>query len=49
MAAEWILLVVCTILSGMASGTETALTSIGRLRIRHLAEEGSRSAAVLAR
>lgn len=47
--AEWILLVACTILSALASGTETALTSIGRLRIRHLAEEGSRSAAVLQR
>jgi putative hemolysin len=49
MAAEWALLVVCTILSALASGTETALTSIGRLRVRHLAEEGSRAATVLAR
>src|SRR5919204_3017735 len=47
--AEWILLIACTILSALASGTETALTSIGRLRIRYLVEEGSRSAAVLQR
>ena len=47
--AEWLLLLACTLLSALASGTETALTSIGRLRIRHLAEEGSRSAAILAR
>jgi putative hemolysin len=47
--AEWVLLIACTILSALASGTETAMTSIGRLRIRHLAEEGSRSAAVLQR
>ncbi len=47
--AEWLLLVACTILSALASGTETALTSIGRLRIRHLAEEGSGAAAVLQR
>ncbi|MBV8193892.1 MAG: DUF21 domain-containing protein, partial [Candidatus Dormibacteraeota bacterium] len=33
----------------MASGTETALTSVGRLRVRYLAEEGSRSAAILQR
>jgi CBS domain containing-hemolysin-like protein len=37
------------ILSALASATETALTSIGRLRVRHLAEEGSEAAAVLQR
>ncbi len=47
--AEWVLLIACTIVSALASGTETALTSIGRLRIRHLAEEGSKAAAVLQR
>ena len=46
---EWILLVVCTILSALASGTETAMTSVGRLRVRHLAEEGTRGAAILQR
>ncbi len=44
---EVILLAVCVVISGLASATETALTSIGRLRVRHLAEEGSRGAAVL--
>src|SRR5437763_7064419 len=33
----------------MASGTETALTSVGRLRVRYLAEEGSRAARILQR
>jgi CBS domain containing-hemolysin-like protein len=47
--AEWLLLIVCTVLSALASGTETAMTSVGRIRIRHLAEEGSRRAAILAR
>jgi CBS domain containing-hemolysin-like protein len=31
----------------LASATETALTSVGRLRVRHLAEEGSESAQAL--
>ena len=44
-----ILLVVCIVLSAMASATETAMTSVGRLRVRHLAEEGSRTAATLQR
>jgi putative hemolysin len=35
------------VLSALASGTETALTSVGRLRVRHLAEEGSKAAAKL--
>ena len=47
--AEWLLLVICTIVSALASGTETALTSVGRLRVRHLAEDGNRRARVLAR
>ena len=37
----------CFILAGLASGTETALTSVGRLRVRYLAEEGSRAARIL--
>ena len=40
-------IVACFILAGMASGTETALTSVGRLRVRYLAEEGSRAARIL--
>ena len=28
------------ILAALASGTETALTSVGRLRVRYLAEQG---------
>ena len=47
--AELILLGVCIILAAMASAIETALTSVGRLRVRHLAEEGSKAAATLQR
>jgi putative hemolysin len=51
-AVQWVELVVillCFVLAGMASGTETALTSVGRLRVRYLAEEGSRAARILQR
>jgi putative hemolysin len=51
-ATEWfevILLVVCFIVSALASATETALTSIGRLRVRFLAEQGSKAAGILQR
>src|SRR3989440_4548111 len=44
---ELIAIVVCFVLAGLASGTETALTSVGRLRVRYLAEEGSRAARIL--
>jgi len=40
---------VCFVLAALASGTETALTSVGRLRVRYLAEQGSKAAATLAR
>jgi len=43
------LLVICVVLSALASATETAMTSVGRLRVRHLADEGSSSARVLQR
>jgi putative hemolysin len=46
---EVILLVVCALVASAASATETAMTSVGRLRARHLAEEGSSAAAVLQR
>src|ERR1700730_13468639 len=46
---ETILLAVCVVVAGLASATETALTSVGRLRVRHLADEGSQAAAVLQR
>ncbi len=49
---EWIeviVLIVCFIVAAFASGTETALTSVGRLRVRFLAEQGSRGAAILQR
>jgi putative hemolysin len=49
---EWlevIVMVFCFFLAAMASGTETALTSVGRLRVRYLAEQGSKAAATLAR
>jgi putative hemolysin len=45
--AELVVLVVCIILAALASATETAMTSVGRIRIRHLAEEGNPRAAVL--
>ncbi|HET7467689.1 MAG TPA: hemolysin family protein [Candidatus Dormibacteraeota bacterium] len=44
-----IAILVCFVLAAMASGTETALTSVGRLRVRYLAEEGSRAARILQR
>ena len=46
---EALAIVICFILAALASGTETALTSVGRLRVRYLAEEGSRSARILQR
>src|SRR5205814_10263146 len=46
---ELVAIVVCFILAAMASGTETALTSVGRLRVGYLAEEGSRAARILQR
>jgi putative hemolysin len=46
---EAVAIVVCFVLAGLASGTETALTSVGRLRVRYLAEEGSRAARILQR
>src|SRR5258706_8497362 len=44
---EVIVLVVCFLAAALAAGTETALTSVGRLRVRFLAEQGSKSAAIL--
>src|SRR5690242_3144010 len=46
---DLIVLLLCFVLAAMASGTETALTSVGRLRVRYLAEQGSKAAATLAR
>ena len=49
---EWFevtLLIVCFLVSALASATETALTSIGRLRVRFLAEQGSKAAGILQR
>jgi len=47
--AEVIVMLVCFVLAALASGTETALTSVGRLRVRYLAEQGSKAAATLQR
>src|SRR5260370_8275137 len=44
---EVIVLVVCFLAAALAAGTETALTSVGRLRVRFLTEQGSKSAAIL--
>ena len=46
---ELVVLIVCFIVAGLASGTETALTSVGRLRVRFLAEQGSQAAQILQR
>ena len=51
-ATEWfeaIVLIVCFFVAAAASGTETALTSVGRLRVRFLAEQGSKAAGILQR
>lgn len=51
-AQEWILvfvLISCFLLAALASGTETALISVGRLRVRFLAEQGSKAAGILQR
>jgi putative hemolysin len=44
---ELIVLIACFFLAALASGTETALTSVGRLRVRFLAEQGSQAAQIL--
>ncbi|HKW72588.1 MAG TPA: hemolysin family protein [Candidatus Dormibacteraeota bacterium] len=46
---ELIVLIACFFIAALASGTETALTSVGRLRVRFLAEQGSQAAAILQR
>ena len=46
---ELIVVVVCFFVAALASGTETALTSVGRLRVRFLAEQGHKAAAILQR
>src|SRR5260370_15586145 len=46
---ELFVLVICFFIVALASGTETALTSVGRLRVRHLAEQGSQAAVILQR
>jgi putative hemolysin len=51
-ATEWfelIVLIICFFVAAAASGTETALTSVGRLRVRFLAEQGSKAASILQR
>ncbi|HXC78767.1 MAG TPA: hemolysin family protein [Candidatus Acidoferrum sp.] len=46
---ELIVLIICFFVAAAASGTETALTSVGRLRVRFLAEQGSKAAGILQR
>src|SRR5437773_10877216 len=46
---EVVVMLICFVLAALASGTETALTSVGRLRVRYLAEQGSKAAATLAK
>ncbi len=47
--AELIVLFACLVIAALASGTETALTSVGRLRVRFLAEQGSQAGVILQR
>src|SRR5919108_5677383 len=47
--AEIVILAACVVLAAIASATETAMTSVGRLRVRHLAEDGSQAASLLQR
>src|ERR1700745_137433 len=44
---ELVVIVVCFVLAALASGTACARPWVGRLRVRYLAEEGSRSARIL--
>jgi putative hemolysin len=46
---ELAMLVICVGVAALASATETAMTSVGRLRVRHLVDEGSTAAMVLER
>src|SRR5437879_12297643 len=49
-AQEWIeviVLAVCFVAAALAAGTETALTSVGRLRVRFLREQVSKGAGIL--
>jgi putative hemolysin len=41
---QFVILAICLLLAAFASAAETALTALGRIRIRHLAEEGNRAA-----
>jgi CBS domain containing-hemolysin-like protein len=47
MSLKVVLLVVALVLAAFAAASETALTSVSRLRMRSLAEEGDRRAAVV--
>src|SRR6202035_4527126 len=46
---ELIVLMICFFAAAAASETETALASVGRLRVRFLAEQGSKAASILQR
>jgi putative hemolysin len=50
--ADWglvVFLVVCVLVAALASGVETAMTSVNRYRLTHLADEGRRGAKTLQR
>jgi|BEDMetMinimDraft_2_1075160.scaffolds.fasta_scaffold02487_3 putative hemolysin len=50
--ARWVeilILVLCLLIAAISAAAETALTSVSRIRVRYLAEEGSRQAAILQR
>lgn len=42
---QFILLIVCLILCALASASETALTSVSRIKLKNMAEEGDKKAA----
>src|SRR5436305_13365094 len=46
---ELIVMLLCFVLAALSSGTETALTSVGRLRVRFLSEQWSQAAQILQR
>lgn len=43
----WLLLIICLLLCFVLSGTESALLTVNRVRVRHAAEEGNKKAADL--
>ncbi|MGH7868515.1 MAG: CNNM domain-containing protein, partial [Candidatus Dormibacteraceae bacterium] len=47
--SEILLLLICVVISALASAAETAITSVGHFKAQHLAEAGNPSARMLER